>query len=615
MINFNIVKKLPGEPELRAYMYQLLDKPSLPEAVRIYLERDYPEYYGKRQNKIDISYSSTFEDILSETDIPNKIDISDSSTKIFVDSLSETDMRNILNVRFEDLIILHEYLDENNLWEDPCPIYMGSFLPEIIFFFNTVENPFIDYTQAPQLFTGIKQVSFEKGGMIVFEKFCGWDGDILFNKKGEELLNYGEIELGLNGGVFQKFPWNGYDIYYLKARKLVRTYGGDDYWASDHDYRRRSFVFLENRDVIKEMYPIKFPDVISNGLNSITNARIKTLLSSNDSNYRYLVKYYKNDEELAACAVKSNKLAFTLLSKKLRNNKQFVLKLLAENNHIYLLLSQKLKKDSDVLLRIDRYYYFMFPALAPVSRRKLMLKAVKHEGVLLKYASRQLKNDRAIVLAAITQNWEAFQFASAGLKRDTDITLFAVRKNGLALAFASDVLKNNKKVVFKAVSQNWEALKYASEKMKENFNLVLIAINQNGLALAFASELLKNDKKIVFEAVSQNWEALKYVSAKMKGDFDLLLFAVRQHGLALRYASEELKGDRRIALEAVKKSYEALEFVSEKLKMDKEFVIEALKIHPKTYFYLPWIIKSDSEFINSLENLGIYPDTSDELPF
>jgi hypothetical protein len=59
------------------------------------------------------------------------------------------------------------------------------------------------------------------------------------------------------------------------------------------------------------------------------------------------------------------------------------------------------------------------------------------------------------VLAAITQNWEAFQFASDGLKRDTDITLFAVRKNGLALAFASNVLKNNKKVVFNNTSLNF----------------------------------------------------------------------------------------------------------------------------------------------------------------
>ena len=50
-----------------------------------------------------------------------------------------------------------------------------------------------------------------------------------------------------------------------------------------------------------------------------------------------------------------------------------------------------------------------------------MLEAVKSKGIILKYASRELRNDKDVALAAITQSKKAFEFVGDMIKDDEDI--------------------------------------------------------------------------------------------------------------------------------------------------------------------------------------------------
>jgi hypothetical protein len=54
-------------------------------------------------------------------------------------------------------------------------------------------------------------------------------------------------------------------------------------------------------------------------------------------------------------------------------------------------------------------------------------------AVLLQYASEDLKSDREIVLAAVTQRGWSLKYASDALKADRDIVLVAVTKAGSTL--------------------------------------------------------------------------------------------------------------------------------------------------------------------------------------
>ena len=94
------------------------------------------------------------------------------------------------------------------------------------------------------------------------------------------------------------------------------------------------------------------------------------------------------------------------------------------------------------------------------------LVAVKADGMVLKYASEELKADREVVLTAARQNGEVLKHASEELRADREVVLAAVRQNGRALKHASPEVRADREVVLAAVEQDWEALEYASEELR-----------------------------------------------------------------------------------------------------------------------------------------------------
>ena len=50
-----------------------------------------------------------------------------------------------------------------------------------------------------------------------------------------------------------------------------------------------------------------------------------------------------------------------------------------------------------------------------------MLEAVKNKAIILKYASKDLRNDKEVAIAAISQNKKSLSYISDELKKDEDI--------------------------------------------------------------------------------------------------------------------------------------------------------------------------------------------------
>ena len=59
---------------------------------------------------------------------------------------------------------------------------------------------------------------------------------------------------------------------------------------------------------------------------------------------------------------------------------------------------------------------------------------------------------------------------------DKASVLAAIGENGMVLQFASDELRNNKEVVLAAVEQDGRALQFASEDLKGDEDIVLAAV-------------------------------------------------------------------------------------------------------------------------------------------
>ena len=164
-------------------------------------------------------------------------------------------------------------------------------------------------------------------------------------------------------------------------------------------------------------------------------------------------------------------------------------------------LSEDLRNDIDFITT-------MFP-IDEVTLKHIGEK-LKTEILLSKLKEYKVKKDESLinaqkVLSKLKENgMELSKYRK--LNDYKDVVLVAVRQNGMALKYASDELKNDFEVVFEAVGQNGYALMYASEELKNNRNIVLNAIDNNPMSIYFASEELKIELKQYVESKEKEFK-------------------------------------------------------------------------------------------------------------
>lgn len=127
-------------------------------------------------------------------------------------------------------------------------------------------------------------------------------------------------------------------------------------------------------------------------------------------------------------------------------------------------------------------------------------------------------------LEMIESNVYTLMYFSKEQKNNKEIILAAVKKDGENLYYASDALKNDREVVLEAVTKTGAALRHASEEFRDDKDVVLKAIEERGLYSVFryASDNLKADKDTVLKAIDVYVFDLKYASLELQDDYDLL---------------------------------------------------------------------------------------------
>jgi len=232
-----------------------------------------------------------------------------------------------------------------------------------------------------------------------------------------------------------------------------------------------------------------------------------------------------------------------------------------------------------------------------------VITAVKKDGGTLKFADKNLKNDKKIVLLAVKNistvvgsDW-ALHYASKKLRANKEIVLAAVKHTAKALQHADKKLRGDKKIVLEAVKNYGEVLEYADKKLKSNKEVVLAAVSNDGSALKFCDKKLKSNKEVVLAAVKNYWDALEYADKKLRGDKDIILEAIKKEARNIKYADKKLKEDQKIMLTAISKSAFTFEYANEKLKFDKKFVLLAVKKNSAVLEYVNDNFKMDKEVI------------------
>mmetsp|Transcript_54964 Transcript_54964/g.141491 ORF Transcript_54964/g.141491 Transcript_54964/m.141491 type:complete len:401 (+) Transcript_54964:188-1390(+) len=192
------------------------------------------------------------------------------------------------------------------------------------------------------------------------------------------------------------------------------------------------------------------------------------------------------------------------------------------------------------------------------------LKSVKAHGHLLQFATTELRCDKEIVLAAV-QSWGcALRYAAQELRGDVDIVLAAVKHPGgdgwppdSVLQYASEGLRDNKQVVMAAVTGFPPSLQDASERLRADKEVVLAAVRSYTKEHQHVAKDKPTIETVMQQGASRMINPLHYAASALKDD-KVFMMEVLQHSTdALGHASAGLR------------SASQLSFAAEELQVDK----------------------------------------------
>lgn len=270
-----------------------------------------------------------------------------------------------------------------------------------------------------------------------------------------------------------------------------------------------------------------------------------------------------------------------------------------------LLISLAYKKSLD----IEQHTELFSDNLSMVAR------LVRINGLLLKYASPEIQDNKEIIDIAIKQNPEAIEFATDKYKNDKDFIKNLLHNNQSLFRYASDNLRNDKAYVLDLLSQEYKSIgtlfKYVGDKLKEDREVVTTAVYRKGGNLKFSHEIFQDDEDIVSIAVNTNGYAIRYASPRLKDNKKIgMLAASRTHGSSIEDLSDRLRNDKELILQALNFNDYAFVCASETLREDKDVVEFAMKKNPKLFKYVGHSYKNDLSFIvRQLQNID--PDKSE----
>lgn len=127
--------------------------------------------------------------------------------------------------------------------------------------------------------------------------------------------------------------------------------------------------------------------------------------------------------------------------------------------------------------------------------------------------------DRTRVLARVSKEGNTLQFASRILRTDREIALAAVSDNGLALRHVVE-LNTDREVVIAAVRQNGHALEFASRDLRCDKDVVIHAIRNEGTSLVYAGDSIRSDARMCSVAGASDGEALQYFGQEVIANKD-----------------------------------------------------------------------------------------------
>ena len=163
--------------------------------------------------------------------------------------------------------------------------------------------------------------------------------------------------------------------------------------------------------------------------------------------------------------VKRNSMALQSAPWEMRNNQDIVLAAVKQDGNAFQYASVEMKGDKDIVLAAveQKGRALQYASKQSKGDREVVFAAVKKDGFSLYVASDEMKEDEDIVLAAVLNNGHALLFAgSIKLEGDMQVLTEDDEESGHVLR----ELKGEKAIVLAAVKMNGMVLEHASAELK-----------------------------------------------------------------------------------------------------------------------------------------------------
>jgi hypothetical protein len=211
------------------------------------------------------------------------------------------------------------------------------------------------------------------------------------------------------------------------------------------------------------------------------------------------------------------------------------------------------------------------------------------------------------------------------LKADKNFVRQIIKKDGWALRYAAKELLEDRQLVLEATANFAHVLCITPKHFRADPEIVITALQNDAWALYWVHPSLKNDRKIIFTAVKTNGNILFSLPKKFLADREIVMEAVTQNGLNLQYASPELQADYCIINAAVEQTCAAIKFVDQFLYNDMQFIMSLYDKKPGVLQHLPlnmqkeivydFVIKNKFDIINHLSPICITTYHQDLMRF
>lgn len=283
-------------------------------------------------------------------------------------------------------------------------------------------------------------------------------------------------------------------------------------------------LYLEKEKLLENIVSVRYLYQHHTKQSFILNKPKKSLLQSQKKNTIVVKKQIKQKGLIAKKYLYLNrgeKLKLKETFFYLNDNKKVVLSLIQENPNNFIYASDKLKNDPDVVwLAVKKNGLLLEHASLEMQNNQLIAKtAVSQNGLALQYVGDNIKNNNDIIDIALQQNPQALEFTSdeyqLSVYNKKKVRMIKnVQQDGMLLRFANEQMRNDPEIVSHAVMQNGLSLQYASYKLKNNKSIVLKAVSQYSGALQYAGPKLKNDFEIKKAAVFNDPRHLNNITPK-----------------------------------------------------------------------------------------------------